>query len=158
MKFLWEVVCHQHGDLGARLVSATNTAFVESLSGQVFCPDGFCLVDIRACQQPARAMVAQIYKCHEELFQSPCYPAQASALLKELMKCKLPEQGITHLERNGKIFTETFSSAEQTLLVLSDQVLSVTGGSECIPQPCKELNNSAPQNLCKRVYLHGSCS
>ena len=78
-------------------------------------------------------MAAQIYGCHEEIFQSPHYPAQASALLKELMKTQAPRTRHNPFREEWEELTETFSSAKPTFLVLSDQALFVTGGRECIP-------------------------
>lgn len=144
---------HQYGDLDLCLICATDRTFVESSSGQVSRLDGFCPEDLQACLQPARTTAAQIMDAMKSY--SKAHATQLKPLLswRNLLKHRLPEQGITYLGRSGKSFTETFSSAKPTFLVLSDQTLSATGGRECIPQPCNELNNSASQNPLQKGIL-----
>lgn len=122
-------------------------------SGHASCPDGFCPEDLQACLQPARTTAAQICGCPEELFKSPCYLAQASALLKELFKTQTPRTGHNIFRGVGRAFLRLSPWLSQLSLSPLTRLLSVTDGRECIPQPCKELNNTASQNVLQKGVL-----
>lgn len=124
---------------------------VHSSSGWITCPDGFCPEELPV--YPATAMAAQIYECHEELLQGPCYLAEVSALLKEFSVHRLPEQGIGHLERSRKSLFRISPQLSQLFMSFLTRLSLWQMRENVFPKTYKERNNLASQNLLQKNIL-----
>lgn len=129
---------------------------IHSSLGWITCSDGFCPEDLRVW--PTTTMAAQVYGCLEELFQGPCYPSEVSAFLKEFAEHRLPEQGISHLERSGKALLRLSPQLSQLFMSFLTRLSSQTDLSlslwqireNVFPKTYKELNNLASPNLLQK--------
>lgn len=87
----------------------------------------------------------------------PMLPIWSLCSPEGIFRTQSPRTRHKPFREEWECFIENFSSAEPALHVLSDQTVTVTNETKCIPQDLQgAINNLASKNLLQKSILHGS--